>query len=384
MRAAAARCARGVGPALLRRGARRRRRARPLSSCVAEEACAPEYASSAAALADAAGDVDADVLYVVGGLYGNGLALAALEAALRDEARAVAAAGGALAVCFNGDFNFFNATPEAWRDVNARVRAFGATAGCASVATFGNVEVEVARDIETRAAAAGCGCAYPAYVGADFAGRAAAIVNDLRSAARRADDAAAVAWLRSLSAHATFRVGGARVAALHGDPTCVNGWRLAAEHVRDPRGPPFNRAPPGAPATDLEEVAGWFDAAACDVFAASHTCLPFLQEFAPGKLLANNGAGGMANFAGDARGLATRVAAAGAPPSRLAAPLYGAALPGGATVDAVPVPFDVGAYLAAFDATWPRGSPAAVSYRDRLAGGVADWTPDDADRCRRA
>jgi hypothetical protein len=38
-------------------------------------------------------------------------------------------------------------------------------------------------------------------------------------------------------------------------------------------------------------------------------------------------------------------------------------------VDALRVDFDLPAWLARFDALWPAGSPAAVSYRRRIVDG---------------
>ncbi|HYS51214.1 MAG TPA: hypothetical protein VEM33_05005, partial [Burkholderiales bacterium] len=103
-----------------------------------------------------------------------------------------------------------------------------------------------------------------------------------------------------------------------------------------------------------------------DVFACTHTCLPVIQEFdAPhGKaLIVNNGAAGMPNFRDTRFGLATRIA--GTPSAQA---LYGARL-GAAVVEAVPVRYDHEAWLAEFDRAWPAGSPAALSYRKRIASG---------------
>ena len=57
---------------------------------------------------------------------------------------------------------------------------------------------------------------------------------------------------------------------------------------------------------------------------------------------------------------------------------YGADV-GRARVEAVPLAFDLSVELAAFDAVWPSGSAAAVSYRERLANGDEGWSPGTAD-----
>ena len=72
-----------------------------------------------------------DVLYVVGGLYGNRPALASvLELA--------AAEPGRTAVVFNGDFNWFNVDQDGFESVNRTVLGH--------IALRGNVETELAAD----------------------------------------------------------------------------------------------------------------------------------------------------------------------------------------------------------------------------------------------
>ena len=352
------------------------------ASCFGGVHCAPEYTSLPGSLADKRRDVQADVLYVVGGLYGNEQALTVIEDGVRAEAVQVAAAGGTLAVCFNADFNFFNADEKSWTATNTRIHDFGTATDSNAVATAGNVEIEVARDFELTTQSAGCGCAYPAYVPANFSDRAGVIVQQLRDAAMEAHGAAAgswiIGWLRSLSTSQTYSVDGHRVACIHGDPTCVNGWALAAEHVPDCRGGGTGTR---SPATDVADVSRWFAEADATVFAATHTCVPFLQQFGD-RVLANNGSAGMANFSGDTSGIVTRIAAPGMPPS-FGVPRYGATLRGGTTVSAISIAFDAATYLAVFDNTWAVGSAAAVSYRDRLADGLPHWTPTQADRTAR-
>jgi hypothetical protein len=89
-----------------------------------------------------------DVLYVVGGLYGNELALErVLE--LFDRER------GRKRLVFNGDFHWFDVDPEVFARVQAAVLAHDALRG--------NVETELTSDDGDEDA--GCGCAYPDWVG---------------------------------------------------------------------------------------------------------------------------------------------------------------------------------------------------------------------------
>src|SRR5438034_4373995 len=105
---------------------------------------------------------------------------------------------------------------------------------------------------------------------------------------------------------------------------------------------------------------------ALPIFACTHTCLPVRQDFATPRgtaLIVNNGAAGMPNFRDTRFGVATRIASASSTQA-----LYGTRL-GGTVVEAVPVRYDYEAWMARFDRVWPAGSPAALSYRKRIASG---------------
>jgi hypothetical protein len=91
-------------------------------------------------------DFTADVLYVVGGLYGNLAAIDELEALASTEQASVT-------FVFNGDFHWFDADRKWFDDVETRLSRYGALRG--------NVETEISR---MRDIGAGCGCAYPPTV----------------------------------------------------------------------------------------------------------------------------------------------------------------------------------------------------------------------------
>ena len=129
--------------------------------------------------------------------------------------------------------------------------------------------------------------------------------------------------------------------------------------------------------TSPAALAELFRAAGVDVFASSHTCLPValnLRVDGRARLLINNGAAGMPNFAGDRRGVLTRIAAGPRPRESL----YGYDL-GGVRCDALPTPYDHAAWLSRFLAQWPTGSPAHTSYHGRLLHGPS-WRPAQAMR----
>ena len=102
----------------------------------------------------------------------------------------------------------------------------------------------------------------------------------------------------------------------------------------------------------------------------AHTCLPAMRQFELARRriawVVNNGAAGMPNFAGDLSGLCTRIAMT---PSTHAV-LHEVRV-GGAYVALLPVRFDAQRWQSEFLAQWPQGSPAWLSYFDRIAQGPA-------------
>ena len=153
-----------------------------------------------------------------------------------------------------------------------------------------------------------------------------------------------------LPMHLVAEVGGLRVGIAHGDAESLAGWQFSQEALRE----------------RPEHAEALLAGAAIDVFACTHTCLPVMQDFATPRgtaLIVNNGAAGMPNFRDTRFGVATRIASA---PSTQA--LYRARL-GATVVEAVPVRYDYEAWMARFDRVWPAGSPAALSYRKRIASG---------------
>jgi len=303
--------------------------------------CPPHYGYSPRVFARAP-DVVADTLYVVGGLYGNPLALDAIEqmAALED---------GDAKLIFNGDFHWFDAKPALFADVQRRVLAHAALRG--------NVETEIAADDE----AAGCGCAYPESVPDEDVSRSNAILQRLREVAVQAVQAAPAACsaLGTLSMHAVAQVGSLRLGIVHGDAWSLAGWQFAQDGLHDE--------------AHKARIESAFELAAVDGFACSHTCAPALALFAGvsgDRFVINNGAAGMANFSTMTDGVITRVSTRAVPAALQAQRLYGLQ-ERGVWVDAIKVPFDIAAWLRIFDSIWPAGTAAAVSYRQRIARGPA-------------
>lgn len=303
-------------------------------------ACPVDYRYGPRALA-AVPTLEAETLYVAGGLYGNPFALETLlDLVARDP--------GARVV-FNGDFNWFDVDASEFRRINRAVLAHPATRG--------NVETELAHAER----GAGCGCGYPEWVGDAEVVRSNRMLEKLRATASL--EPGLTRSLGELPMFAVARVGETRVGIVHGDAQSLAGWAFSQEALSTQQG----RA----------AAAQSFEAARVEVIASSHTCLPVLQavETAGGEaLLANNGAAGMPNFGGTQHGLAMRISVR-APPRDAA---YGVSKEG-LHVHAIPVRYDARAWERRFLEQWPEGSDGWLSYFRRICNGP-DYRIADAFR----
>jgi hypothetical protein len=280
---------------------------------------------------DRAPDVEAETLLVVGGLYGN---VEALEEVLAMAAREP----GAVAIAFNGDFHWFDTAAADFRRVQDEALRHAALRG--------NVETEIAGEDS----GAGCGCAYPHDVCDADVERSNGILARLRETSRAFP--AARQALATLPMTLVARVGRARAGIVHGDASSLAGWGFAQAALDDP--------------AHRRWLGSAFADSRVDVFASSHTCLPALRAFDFGRgpvAVANNGAAGMPNFAGERFGVVTRISVR---PARQS--LYGLRV-AGAFVDALAVRYDAAAWERRFLANWPAGSAAHDSYFRRIADG---------------
>lgn len=280
---------------------------------------------------------DIDVLYVVGGLYGNESALDRVLESFDREA-------GRKRLVFNGDFHWFDADPDIFERVQRKVLAH--------TALRGNVETELSVEVTGDADDFGCGCAYPDWVGDQVVERSNRILARLRQAvtpAQRQSLAALPMWLRA-------NVGALRLGIVHGDAQSLAGWGFAQEHLLE--------------LSHRDIARGWFDRGQVDAFACTHTCLPVFQSLRASdgnrsRWIFNNGATGMPNFSGDGSGLFTRVAVApfSGPQRRFGVKVDEV------FVDAVAVDASSPDSMAAFTRQWPVGTDAHESYFERIARG---------------
>ncbi|PSQ96968.1 MAG: metallophosphatase family protein [Bacteroidetes bacterium SW_9_63_38] len=305
--------------------------------------CPRRYRTQPDALAGAA-DVTAEIIYVVGGLYGNVAALAAVQTRAEQEREA---GRPAPVFVFNGDFNWFNATTDAFRAINEAVFDHWTLQG--------NVEAELGAPTP----GAGCGCAYPDSVSDERVDASNRIMERLQAVARQGPD-----WTDALAdppLQLTAEVGSACIGIIHSDPDRLAGWGLAVKQM-----PPPGTTPPN--------VARWFRAAEVDGFACTHTCLPHLQDFTVDgtrRLVVNNGAAGMPNFRGGRTGAITRISTQAAPFDVL----YDTTLKD-VHCEAVGVECTPADWLTWFEETWPPGPPAWTNYRNRLLDGPAHIRAD--------
>jgi hypothetical protein len=122
-------------------------------------------------------------------------------------------------------------------------------------------------------------------------------------------------------------------------------------------------------ATTADQLLEWFGRAEVSVLASAHTGLPYAQAVPDGprrRVVVNNGAAGLGNFAGTTHGVITRLS------SDLQSPadsLYGITIDT-LRCDALPVRFDLGGWTDRFLAQWPAGSPAHRSYYTRITRGT--------------
>ena len=295
--------------------------------------CPLRYRYGAEALAGAPEHM-AETLYVVGGLYGNPFALDAVEALADGEA-------GPVSIVFNGDFNWFNVDDADFAAINRRVLAHPAI--------LGNVEAELGEAGDE----AGCGCAYPDSVDAQTVARSNHIHARLKATAARHPEI--VAALDRLPMFARWRVGALRVGVVHGDADSLAGWGFDPSALDDP--------------ARRDWIEACFSRARVEVFASSHTCAAGLRAFGGGVVI-NNGAAGMGNVPGDARGRITRISTRACPH-----PSLGGVVREGVHIDALPLAFDGAAWREAFLANWPAGSDAHRSYFERIAGEPAVRSP---------
>ena len=264
-----------------------------------------------------------ETLYALGGLYGNRWAL---EAAL-----ALAEAEGAL-VALHGDYHWFDAEPQAFEALERAVAPLAVS--------LGNVEAELLRPGDE----AGCGCAYPEGVDDEAVERSNQIHLRLKAVARQFPQL--LRGIKSRPRLQRYLVAGQQVLVVHGDEASLAGWGNSRENLSQPE--------------RRDSLKAWMAKHGVAVLLCSHTCAPAYLASDWG-VVANNGAAGMPNWQGGWP-LLTRLSSTPHPQA------LARARRGDLLVEALPIVYDDQPFKDWFDELWPAGSPAALSYRDRIAG----------------
>lgn len=282
----------------------------------------------------------AHTLYVVGGLYGNPMALETIETFLQKEKYPIT-------VVFNGDFNWFNCDKEGFISINNAVFKHDAI--------LGNVEIELFSTDNNL----GCGCAYPEYVDDAVVLRSNEIHHILKNRARLHPEI--ISTLATLPMVRCYKIGNTQIAVVHGDSSSLAGWNFGERELRNP--------------TQKDWLLQQFSDSKVDVFASTHTCLPALKSFQEDQrhfAIINNGSAGMPNFRNTNYGIITRISVFPSPHETL----YGCKL-NDLYIDALPIHYDHEKWLQLFTTNWPKASPASLSYFDRICFGP-DYHRDDA------
>lgn len=320
------------------------------------ESCPLDYRYRAADLSGPP-SMEAEVLYVVGGVYGNIDSVRAVLAMKHDEELR---SGTRVRLVFNGDFHWLDCDDASFEAIDDEVFRHDALRG--------NVETELARAHDD----GGCGCGYPDYIDEEVVRLSDEVMKRLSATAKRHPKRRQ--RLGELPMYCVVQVGGHRVAIVHGDAESLSGWRFAIESMPLP-----GKADAAESSLDAAaRIASYFDDAQVIAFACTHTGVPFMQDFlvrGRRRLVANNGAAGLPNFAGRPFGLLTRVAVGGDVPRES---LYGVEIDG-LRFDALPIRYDAAAWRSRFSRIWPSGSAGHRAYALRIEAGP-DFHPEQALR----
>ena len=276
-----------------------------------------------------------DVLYSVGGVYGNIEAMKTVREMVKSEE-------GDVCVVYNGDYHWFDGTAENFLEVERLLEG--------SIPMNGNVELELAR---LEDCGVGCGCSYPTTMSDAFVGRSNAIFGRMKESVKNLPEVSA---LGNRPAWGVVEVGEARVGITHGDESSVSGWGCSVENLQNP-----------ARKTKLDQ---FFSERNVDILSTTHTCAAAALALPHGVVI-NNGSAGLPEYKDKLFGLVNRVAKTPHPDAVYRAKVKGV------FVEAVPVRYDQGAFISWFDSVWELDSPAAQSYRPRAIAGP-DTTYDDA------
>lgn len=281
-----------------------------------------------------------NTLYAVGGLYGNIFAAETIKEIVEDGRKN----GEISTVALNGDSHWFDKEEETFFKVENIIKKW--------IPMQGNVEMEMTRNSDI---GAGCGCAYPDCVDDSTVERSNKIHGELKKIAEKNPEL--VAELKNRPKVKIFNVGGKKICVTHGDEKLLGGWGCSVDSMQSEE--------------RRNDIKNWMDRNEISVMAVSHTCSPVFagygNENTEGKSTAaviNNGAAGLPNFKDGNYGLISRISTFKSDKA-----IYRTEIDN-IYVEAVPVKYSTPEFIQWFDRIWKTGSPAEISYRERIVKSV--------------
>lgn len=268
----------------------------------------------------------AEVVYIVGGLYGNSYALEIINKMAQDENAKVV---------FNGDMHWFDVEKKDFLKVEELSKD--------SIKLLGNVEFELLNDTSSL----GCGCNYPEDV-SDGVVERSNIIHNMMKENIKGDDILNNIKERSKTLVLDFL--GKKIAITHGDEKSMSGWECSNDNLKLE--------------SRKKELDRWFEENNIDILATTHTCLPVVYDNGKNTVI-NNGAAGMANIQGQTFGLITRIAK-----SNHEKAIY-SEFRDGLYIELVKVDFDIEKFKLWFEEIWPDDSSASISYKSRIINGTS-------------
>ena len=270
--------------------------------------------------------LEAEVIYIVGGLYGNRYALEIINKMAHDENAKVV---------FNGDMHWFDVEKEDFLMIEELSKD--------SIKLLGNVEFELLNDTSSL----GCGCNYPEDV-SDGVVERSNIIHNMMKENIKGDQI--LNDIKKRSKTLVLEFFGKKIAITHGDEKSMSGWKCSNENLKL--------------VSRKKELDNWFKENDIDILATTHTCLPVVYDNRR-NIVINNGAAGMANIQGEIFGLFTRIAK-----SSHKKAIY-SEYRDGVYIELVKVDFDIEKFKLWFEKVWPDDSPASISYKNRIINGTS-------------
>ena len=270
--------------------------------------------------------LEEEVIYIVGGLYGNRYALEIINKMAHDENAKIV---------FNGDMHWFDIEKEDFLKIEELSKD--------SIKLLGNVEFELLNNTSSL----GCGCNYPEDVSDGVVERSNVIHNMMKENIKGNQ---ILNDIKERSKTLVLDFFGKKIAITHGDEKSMSGWKCSNDNLKLE--------------SRKKELDNWFKENDIDILATTHTCLAVVYDNGR-NIVINNGAAGMANIKGETFGLFTRIAK-----NSHKKAIY-SEYRDGLYVELVKVDFNIEKFKLWFEKVWPDDSPASISYKNRIINGTS-------------